>query len=167
MLAVTAAGAAEDGDAAVLPPPNNGVATNQDFDENGKFSTRAKGGSGVVLPTSAWDTVNADIRPSTISPSEDEEGARNSGGDQGVVLQDRGGVSKDRLAFPQFGTREVDRLFSTLEPCDVSGFKRKPSNLLGATALVGGTAVGAGILALPAATLQAGLLPSSVGLIGM
>lgn len=28
-----------------------------------------------------------------------------------VLLVDRGGVSKDRLAFEQLGTREVDRLF--------------------------------------------------------
>ncbi|CBJ30166.1 Tyrosine Transport protein [Ectocarpus siliculosus] len=61
----------------------------------------------------------------------------------------------------------MDRLFSTLEPCDVSGFKRKPTNLLSAASLIAGTAVGAGILALPAATLQAGLLPSAVGLVMM
>lgn len=82
-------------------------------------------------------------------------------------LVDKGGVSKDRLAFEELGTREVDRLFSTLEPCDVSGFRRKPANLLDAASLIGGTAVGAGILALPAATLQAGVLPSSVGLVMM
>ncbi len=82
-------------------------------------------------------------------------------------LGDRGGVSKDRLAFEELGTREVDRLFSTLEPCEVSGFRQKPSNVLSAAALIGGTAVGAGILALPAATLQAGVLPSSVALVMM
>lgn len=83
------------------------------------------------------------------------------------ALADKGGVSKDRLAFEELGTREMDRLFSTLEPCDVTGFRRKPANVLTAAALIGGTAVGAGILALPAATLQAGLLPSSVGLVMM
>lgn len=83
------------------------------------------------------------------------------------ALTDAGGVSADRLAFEELGTREVDRLFSALEPCDVSGFRHKPGNLLDATALIGGTAVGAGILALPAATLQAGLVPSSVALILM
>ena len=82
-------------------------------------------------------------------------------------LKDSGGVSVERLAFEELGTREVDRLFSALEPCDVSGFRHKPGSLLDATALIGGTAVGAGILALPAATLQAGLLPSSVGLVLM
>lgn len=84
-----------------------------------------------------------------------------------LELKDKGGVSKDRLAFEMLGTREVDRLFSTLEPCDVTGFRHKPGSLLDATALIGGTAVGAGILALPAATLEAGVLPSSVGLILM
>ena len=83
------------------------------------------------------------------------------------ALVDKGGVSKDRLAFEELGTREMDRLFSTLEPCDVTGFRRKPANVLTAASLIGGTAVGAGILALPAATLQAGLLPSSVGLVMM
>lgn len=83
------------------------------------------------------------------------------------ALVDKGGVSKDRLAFEELGTREMDRLFSTLEPCDVTGFRRKPANVLTAASLIGGTAVGAGILALPAATLQAGLIPSSVGLVMM
>ncbi|CAN0310693.1 unnamed protein product, partial [Discosporangium mesarthrocarpum] len=47
------------------------------------------------------------------------------------------------------------------------GFKHKPGSLLDATTLVGGTTVGAGILALPAATIKAGFLPSSLALVFM
>lgn len=97
----------------------------------------------------------------------EEKRVSNKPNDRQAGLTDAGGVSAERLAFEELGTREVDRLFSALEPCDVSGFRHKPGNLLDAMALIGGTAVGAGILALPAATLQAGLLPSSVALVLM
>lgn len=101
------------------------------------------------------------------NPSDDMGQDGDTAESRRIELKDRGGVSKDRLAFEMLGTREVDRLFSTLEPCDVTGFRHKPGSLLDATALIGGTAVGAGILALPAATLQAGLIPSSIGLVMM
>lgn len=114
--------------------------------------------AGIRTPTGQDERSTLEVAEAAME--EDREGGR-------VALVDRGGVSKDRLAFEELGTREVDRLFSTLEPCDVSGYRHKPGNLLSATALVGGTTVGAGILALPAATLQAGLIPSSVGLIMM
>lgn len=172
VLAGAAEGVVEDGNGDVLPTVN-GVVSNQDFDENGKFNSRTGERGATVLPTtSSTNSLNTDKWLTPILSEEKErdqnsDGGGEGGNDRGVALQDRGGVSKDRLAFPLYSAREVDRLFSTLEPCDVSGFKRKPSNLLGATALVSGTAVGAGILALPAATLQAGLIPSSVGLIGM
>lgn len=128
-------------------------------------ATAAAAAAATASSSSAAAAETAQEEVSSSRSGSSSSSAESSG--TVVTLKDRGGVSKDRLAFEQLGTREVDRLFSTLEPCDVTGFRRKPTNLLGATALVGGTAVGAGILALPAATLQAGLLPSSVGLIMM
>lgn len=126
---------------------------------------KRRGGESDGTPTAFGTAAVEDERTSssTTSPTPlNEQGVPGR-----VDLADKGGVSKDRLAFEELGTREVDRLFSTLEPCDVSGFRHKPGSLLDATALIGGTAVGAGILALPAATLQAGLIPSSVALVLM
>lgn len=117
--------------------------------------------NGDIEVTDVWTGEESTINDNTLS---EEKRVSSKPKDRQGGLTDAGGVSAERLAFEELGTREVDRLFSALEPCDVSGFRHKPGNLLDATALIGGTAVGAGILALPAATLQAGLLPSSVAL---
>ncbi|NET37457.1 MAG: tyrosine transporter [Cyanothece sp. SIO1E1] len=58
----------------------------------------------------------------------------------------------------------MSRLFSNLE-LNGARLNRKPGSVLGCTALVAGTTVGAGILALPAVTLPSGLLPSTMTLI--
>lgn len=63
-------------------------------------------------------------------------------------------------------TTEVTRLFSNLEP-DGNRLSHQPGSLLGCTALVAGTTVGAGILALPAVTLPSGVVPSTVMLIAV
>jgi len=62
--------------------------------------------------------------------------------------------------FPEGGEREVVGL--------TSGFSPPPatSTLPGAIALVAGTTIGAGILALPKATLEAGFAPSTAALLG-
>ncbi|HIK05836.1 MAG TPA: tyrosine transporter [Trichormus sp. M33_DOE_039] len=56
------------------------------------------------------------------------------------------------------------RLFSRLE-LNGSKLTHQPGSVLGSTALVAGTTVGAGILALPAVTLPSGIVPSTVLLI--
>lgn len=58
------------------------------------------------------------------------------------------------------------RLFSRLE---IEGNKltHQPGSVLGSTALVAGTTVGAGILALPAVTMPSGIVPSTVLLIAI
>ena len=48
-----------------------------------------------------------------------------------------------------------------------SGASPNQGSILGSTTLVAGTTVGAGILALPAVTLPAGILPSTLLLIGV
>lgn len=61
---------------------------------------------------------------------------------------------------------EVTRLFSHLK-LDGNKLSHQPGSVLGSTALVVGTTVGAGILALPAVTLPSGVVPSTVLLIAV
>ncbi|MCM0593978.1 MAG: aromatic amino acid transport family protein [Gloeotrichia echinulata CP02] len=62
--------------------------------------------------------------------------------------------------------QEVTRFFSNIE-LDGNQLSHQPGSVLGTTALIAGTTVGAGILALPAVTLPSGILPSTVLLIGI
>ena len=55
----------------------------------------------------------------------------------------------------------ITRLFSNLGP----DLRHSPGSTAGAAALVAGTTVGAGILALPTVTAPAGFLPSTAGLV--
>lgn len=61
--------------------------------------------------------------------------------------------------FPDQSTR----LFSHLK-FDGERLNHQPGSLLGSTALITGTTIGAGILALPAVTLPSGVLPSNVAI---
>ena len=61
---------------------------------------------------------------------------------------------------------ETTRLFSNVS-FDGNKLIHKPGSVLGSTALIAGTTVGAGILALPAVTLPSGVLPSTALLIGV
>ncbi|MCW5315118.1 tyrosine transporter [Nostoc sp. KVJ3] len=63
-------------------------------------------------------------------------------------------------------SEEVTRLFSHLE-FDGKKLNHQPGSVLGSTALIAGTTVGAGILALPAVTLPSGVVPSTSGLIAV
>lgn len=58
------------------------------------------------------------------------------------------------------------RLFSHLELKE-NKLSHQPGSVLGSTALIAGTTVGAGILALPAVTLPSGVVPSTVLLIAV
>lgn len=64
---------------------------------------------------------------------------------------------------PAGQSQSPDRLFSNVNPATL---KHEPGSVYGAAALVSGTAVGAGILALPAVTKAAGFAASSVALTG-
>ncbi|MFL9457416.1 MULTISPECIES: amino acid permease [Nostocales] len=61
---------------------------------------------------------------------------------------------------------DVTRLFSNLELYE-NKLTHQPGSVLGSTALIAGTTIGAGILALPAVTLPSGVVPSTVLLIGV
>ncbi|MFN6481875.1 MULTISPECIES: amino acid permease [unclassified Nostoc] len=63
-------------------------------------------------------------------------------------------------------SKQVTRLFSHLE-FDGKKLNHQPGSVLGSTALIAGTTVGAGILALPAVTLPSGIVPSTSGLIAV
>jgi tyrosine-specific transport protein len=66
----------------------------------------------------------------------------------------------------KFCTPVAAKLFSNLE-FDGKEFRHQPGSILGSTALVAGTTVGAGILAMPTFTLPSGIVPSTVLLIGV
>ncbi len=61
-------------------------------------------------------------------------------------------------------TQPPTRLFSNME-INSDGTHHQPGSILGSTALIAGTTVGAGILALPAVTLPSGIIPSTVLLV--
>ncbi len=61
---------------------------------------------------------------------------------------------------------ESQKLFSHLATDDGT-FQHRPISLLSSISLIAGTTIGAGILALPAATLPAGLLPSTTLMVGV
>jgi tyrosine-specific transport protein len=63
-------------------------------------------------------------------------------------------------------SEQVTRLFSHLE-FDGKKLNHQPGSVLGSTALIVGTTIGAGILALPAVTLPSGIVPSTSGLIAV
>jgi tyrosine-specific transport protein len=77
-------------------------------------------------------------------------------------------VDDQRILFPELSSGEVPRMFSSLvykksEDGTLSATHAAGSTV-GATALVAGTTVGAGILALPTATAGSGFVPSTVGM---
>ncbi|MEH2097476.1 amino acid permease [Nostoc sp.] len=63
-------------------------------------------------------------------------------------------------------SEQVNRLFSHLE-FDGKKLNHQPGSVLGSTALIAGTTVGAGILALPSVTMPSGIVPSTSGLIAV
>ncbi|GKY94887.1 hypothetical protein MPSEU_000453600 [Mayamaea pseudoterrestris] len=78
-----------------------------------------------------------------------------------------GKVSDDRFhLIPEYSSGKVPRLFSSLTYDEITGQAQHVSgSVLGAAALICGTTIGAGVLALPQATAAAGFLPSSFAMI--
>lgn len=66
----------------------------------------------------------------------------------------------------QSNEEQVTRLFSHLE-FDGKQLNHQPGSVLGSTAFIAGTTVGAGVLALPAVTIASGVVPSTVLMIGI
>jgi hypothetical protein len=102
-----------------------------------------------------------------------EELIKDQGGKQSAIwekISDKmGKVDDDRLIFPEYNSGEVPRMFSSLQYSQNEQGKftatHAAGSVLGAAALVAGTTVGAGVLALPTATAAAGFFPSSAALV--
>lgn len=88
------------------------------------------------------------------------------------LVEKMGSVDESRLAYPEIASGEVPRMFSNInykQTVDAEGKESKlalhaSGSVLGSAALVAGTTIGAGVLALPTATAPAGFLPSSAAL---
>jgi len=95
----------------------------------------------------------------------EEERVRSELSTTDIIL---GRIDEQRIVFPELNSGEVPRMFSTLEYIEEDDgmikAKHNSGSILGSAALVAGTAIGAGILALPSATAAAGFIPSSIGL---
>jgi tyrosine-specific transport protein len=80
-----------------------------------------------------------------------------------------GKVDDSRIVFPEYESGEVSRMFSALEysKSEQGGIRAEhsPGSVVGAAALIAGTMIGTGILALPAATAPAGFLPSTAAMV--
>ena len=103
----------------------------------------------------------------------------------GAIGEKMGSIDESRFAFPEYNDRKSDetgRLFSSLVynkkegsvtesslragsmSSSTTSVSRQAGSVLGAAALVAGTTVGAGVLALPAATASTGFLTSTAAL---
>ena len=79
-------------------------------------------------------------------------------------------VDESRIIYPEIDSGKVNRLFSSLEyrnDDETSSVvaQHATGSVVGAAALVAGTTVGAGVLALPAATISTGFVPSTAALL--
>jgi Tryptophan/tyrosine permease family len=84
--------------------------------------------------------------------------------------------NESRLAFPEYASGAVPRLYSSLQYTTGSGCHNgsatttmaaihAPGSVASAVALITGTTVGAGVLALPTATAAAGWVPSTLAMV--
>lgn len=117
----------------------------------------------TALSTNLPKTSGGQFRPSPLHvyTSPDEASMLET------LMDKVGKVDDDRIAFPEYDSGEVSRMFSSLEyNKSEQGVKAKHASgsVVGAASLVAGTMVGAGILALPAATAPVGFLPSTAAM---
>ncbi|PXF42804.1 Tyrosine-specific transport protein 1 [Gracilariopsis chorda] len=68
---------------------------------------------------------------------------------------------------PQQHSQSSTRMFSNIAPTKDGSLRRQHPSQLACTALVAGTMIGAGVLALPTVTAPAGFLPSSAALLAV
>ena len=81
-----------------------------------------------------------------------------------------GTVDEERLIHPELASGEVPRMFSSLQYTTLPDNNKLSAShaagsVLGAAALVAGTTIGAGVLALPTATVPAGFVPSTAAMV--
>jgi len=86
------------------------------------------------------------------------------------VREKIGTIDDSRMAIPEYASGDISRTFSHISYEDSPDgtnqalLMHRPGSTLGATALIAGTTIGAGILALPAATAPTGFVYSSAAL---
>eukprot|EP00545_Synedropsis_sp_CCMP1620_P003319 CAMPEP_0119030566 /NCGR_PEP_ID=MMETSP1176-20130426/41098_1 /TAXON_ID=265551 /ORGANISM="Synedropsis recta cf, Strain CCMP1620" /LENGTH=262 /DNA_ID=CAMNT_0006986937 /DNA_START=430 /DNA_END=1215 /DNA_ORIENTATION=- len=132
---------------------SSAVLLERDENENSDENTPAN--MAVVLPNTKHDVSSVSRRLASLLGTD---------------------IDEQRLTFPELSTGEVPRLFSSLEFTKSAGDSingstiptvvatHVPGSTMGAAALVAGTTIGAGVLALPTATVAAGFLPSTIGM---
>jgi tyrosine-specific transport protein len=76
-----------------------------------------------------------------------------------------GVAAGDSSSPPPDANDESSRLWSNVAPDDSGALAPEPGSLPGAIALVAGTTVGAGMLALPAVCQSSGFVPSTTALV--
>eukprot|EP00793_Prasinoderma_coloniale_P002847 PRCOL_00002329-RA len=98
----------------------------------------------------------------TVAVSSEERG-----GGEGGEGRAAGGARQAGKVFLASAAPAPTRLWSNLSGAGGGGaLRHEPGSVWGATVLVSGTAVGAGVLALPAVTAPAGFVPSTAALVG-
>ena len=121
---------------------------------------------GKLSSTEVEEVVVAD--PTTMNTGS-TDGAREIFSEDLSLSSMVGVIDDDRIVFPELSTGEVSRMFSSLEYTrDDEGnlsVRHASGSTIGAAALVAGTTIGAGVLALPAATVGTGFLTSSIAMV--
>ena len=107
------------------------------------------------------------LKKSSVLIFTSPNGNRDTSGFLASVAEKMGTIDEARIAFPEYDSGEVTRMFSTLEYSKAEQVVKaihSERSVFGAASLVGGTMVGAGILALPQATATVGFLPSTAAI---
>ena len=115
-------------------------------------AVRVRGGRGPVafprLRATAGDEATAGLEPSVVPEN-----------------QPPGLAVEDPFPSPPDANDTSARLWSNVAPDDSGALAREPGSLPGAIALVAGTTVGAGMLALPTVCQSSGFVPSTTALV--
>jgi tyrosine-specific transport protein len=124
----------------------------------------------IPAPKSRWFALSEESKADVAESSDVDFATDVYAERQDELIQSvLGYFDEQRLIFPELSSGEVTRLFSSLEYKKSEDGKltaaHAAGSTLGAAALVTGTTVGAGILALPAATAASGFVPSSVAMV--
>jgi tyrosine-specific transport protein len=103
---------------------------------------------------------SSQVQESLSENSEKDEGSLFS-----ELVSKVGYIDENRYrSFPEYSSGEVPRLWSNVDYSESETVLHASGSVVGATALVAGTTIGAGILAIPTATAAVGFVPSTIAL---
>lgn len=125
-----------------------------------------------VLQATFQEDISSEVMddPSSTEDAETEHGDKISSVFWTADITDKisekiGRVEESRIIYPEYETGEVTRVFSSLKydrsDDGSTTASHDAGSVFGGASLVAGTMVGAGILALPAATADVGFIPST------